>query len=180
MDVTQARFSFSIVSLCYAAAFFFLGPAADKFDLPKIAVTGLILLTVTVIGASYALNFGMFILAMALMGFCAALIPASMFPHVARISPQNKIGVYVGLIVASGTLGVIFGRASMGLLTEALGWKISFRIFSVVLLILSAVTQRILVEKNNAQRRKPEWDCGYWRYQHGFFLRSGYWADDRD
>ena len=152
IDVTQARFSFSIISIFYAAAFFFLGPAADKFDLPKIAVTGLILLAVTVIGASYAPGFGMFILAMALMGVCAALIPASMFPHVARISPQNKIGVYVGLIVASGTLGVIFGRAAMGILTEVMGWQISFRIFSAALLILSAVTQRILVEKNNEQR----------------------------
>ncbi len=153
IDVTQARFSFSIISLSYAAAFFFLGPAADKFNLPKIAVAGMVLLTITVIGASYAPNFGIFILAMALMGICAALVPASMFPHVAKISPENKIGVYVGLIVASGTLGVIFGRVSMGVLTEALGWKISFRIVSVVLLILSAVTQHILVEKNNEQRK---------------------------
>ncbi|WP_339135791.1 MAG: MFS transporter [Candidatus Electrothrix sp. GW3-4] len=151
IDVTQARFSFSIISLSYAAAFFFLGPAADKFNLPKIAVTGLVLLAMTVIGASYTPNFGLFILAMALMGICAALIPASMFPHVARISPRNKIGVYVGLIVASGTLGVIFGRVFMGILTEAVGWQISFRIVSAVLLFLSAVTQLLLVEKKNTQ-----------------------------
>ena len=48
IDITQARFSFSIVSLFYAASFFFLGPAADKFDLPKISVTGLLLLAITV------------------------------------------------------------------------------------------------------------------------------------
>ncbi|MCI5122921.1 MAG: MFS transporter [Candidatus Electrothrix sp. AR5] len=152
IDVTQARFSFSIISLCYAAAFFFLGPAADKFNLPKIAVTGLVLLAMTVIGASYAQNFAIFILIMALMGICAALIPASMFPHVARISPGNKIGVYVGLIVASGTLGVIFGRVFMGILTEAVGWQISFRIVSALLLFLAAVTQRLLVEK----KEQPE------------------------
>jgi hypothetical protein len=35
IHITQARFSFSIVSLFYAVAFIFLGPAADKFDLPK-------------------------------------------------------------------------------------------------------------------------------------------------
>lgn len=158
IDVTQARFSFSIISLSYAAAFFFLGPAADKFNLPKIAVTGLVLLAMTVIGASYTPNFGLFILAMALMGICAALIPASMFPHVARISPRNKIGVYVGLIVASGTLGVIFGRVFMGILTEAVGWQISFRIVSAVLLFLSAVTQLLLVEK---KIRRPETTHAY-------------------
>jgi YNFM family putative membrane transporter len=151
IDVTQARFSFSIISLCYAAAFFFLGPAADKFNLPKIAVTGLVLLAMTVIGASYAPNFAIFILIMGLMGICAALIPASMFPHVAKISPENKIGVYVGFIVASGTLGVIFGRVLMGVLTEAVGWQISFRIVSAVLLCLAVVTQVLLVEKKNEQ-----------------------------
>ena len=156
IDITQARFSFSIISLFYSASFFFLGPAADKFDLPKIAVTGLLLLAVTVVGASYAASFGMFIIAMALMGICAALIPASMFPHVTKTSPQNKIGVYVGLIVASGTLGVIFGRVSMGLLTATIGWQFSFRIVSVVLLFLSAISFFILVEKHNDKSRNHQ------------------------
>jgi YNFM family putative membrane transporter len=153
IDITQARFAFSIISLSYAAAFFFLGPAADKFNPPKIAVTGLLLLAMTVIGASYASSFTMFLFAMALMGICAALIPASMFPHVAKISPPDKIGIYVGLIVASGTLGVIFGRVSMGLLTEGMGWQISFRIIAALLLVLSVVSQIILAGKKNKKTR---------------------------
>ena len=128
IDLTQARFSFSIVSLFYAAAFFFVGPAVDKFDLPKIAVTGLFLLAMTVAGASYATGYSMFLTAMALAGFCAAAIPASMFPHIVKTSPENKTGTYMGSIVASGTLGVIFGRVAMGLLTAAVGWRVSFRV----------------------------------------------------
>ena len=113
IDITKARFSFSIVSLFYAMSFIFLGPAADKYDLPKIAVTGLFSLAITVFYSSYATNFRLFLVAMALMGICAALIPASMFPHIAKTSPKNKIGLYMGSIVAFGTLGVIFGRVSM-------------------------------------------------------------------
>ena len=153
IDITQARLSFSIVSLSYSASFFFLGPPADKFNLPKIAVSGLLLLAMTVMGASYATDFGIFITAMALMGVCAALIPASMFPHVAKTSPENKLGVYVGLIVASGTLGVIFGRASMGLLTATIGWQSSFRIIAVVLLFLAAISFFSLVEKDNEKAK---------------------------
>jgi YNFM family putative membrane transporter len=149
IEITQARFSFSIVSLFYAVAFFFLGPAADKFDLPKIAVTGLFLLAITVFCASYAASFSFFIIAMALMGVCAALIPASMFPHIAMTSPENKIGMYMGSIVASGTLGVIFGRVSMGLLTSIIGWQFSFRIVSYVLFFLTALTFLALVEKHD-------------------------------
>ncbi|MFC1868993.1 MFS transporter [Thermodesulfobacteriota bacterium] len=156
IDITQARFSFSIVSLFYSASFFFLGPAADKFDLPKIAVTGLLLLAMTVVGASYATSFGMFIIAMALMGICAALIPASMFPHVAKTSPKNKIGIYMGSIVAAGTLGVIFGRVSMGVLTATIGWQFSFRIISVVLFFLSALTFLSLVEKHDEKSKNHQ------------------------
>lgn len=156
IDITQARFSFSIVSLFYSASFFFLGPAADKFDLPKIALTGLLLLAITVFYSSYAASFSLFIIAMALMGIGAALIPASMFPHIAKTSPKNKIGIYMGSIVASGTLGVIFGRVSMGLLTSIIGWQFSFRVVSFVLFFLSALTYLSLVEMHDEKSKNHQ------------------------
>ena len=149
IDLTQARLSFSIVSLFYAVSFFFLGPAADKFDLPKIAVTGLVSLAMAVFFSSYATRFVLFIVAMAVTGISAALIPASMFPHIAKTSPKDKKGTYVGSIVASGTLGVIFGRVSMGLMTAHIGWQSSFRVVSGVLFVLSALTFLSLVEKQD-------------------------------
>jgi YNFM family putative membrane transporter len=149
IDLTQARLSFSIVSLFYAVSFFFLGPAADKFDLPKIAVTGLVSLAMAVFFSSYTTRFGLFIVTMALTGISAALIPASMFPHIAKTSPKDKKGAYVGSIVASGTLGVIFGRVLMGFMTAYIGWHFSFRLVSGVLFVLSALTFLSLVEKQN-------------------------------
>ena len=156
IDITQARFSFSIVSLFYAIAFIFLGPAADKFDLPTISVTGLVSLAITVFYSSCTVSFSLFIIAMALMGISAALIPASMFPHIAKTSPKNKIGIYMGTIVASGTLGVIFGRVSMGLMTSIIGWQFSFRIISFVLIALSALTFFSLVEKQDEQSKNHQ------------------------
>ena len=148
IDITQARFSFSIVSLFYAASFIFLGPVADKCDLPKIAVTGVVLLAATVLGSSYAGSYRLFMLSMALMGIFAALIPAAMFPYIAKTSPKTKTGLYMGSIVASGTLGVIFGRAFMGLLTSIVNWPISFRMVALVLLLLSVLTFLSLVERH--------------------------------
>ncbi|MFC1857225.1 MFS transporter [Thermodesulfobacteriota bacterium] len=156
VDITQARFSFSTVSLFYAVSFLFLGPAADKFDLPKMAVTGGVLLAVTVFWSSYAESYNIFILSMALMGIFAALIPASMFPHIAKTSPKNKTGIYMGSVVASGTLGVIFGRVLMGLLTSTIGWHISFRIVSLILLFLSALTFLALVERHALESKKRQ------------------------
>jgi len=156
IDLTRARFSFSIVSMFYAAAFFFVGPVVDKFDLPKIAVTGLFLLAMTVAGASYATGYSMFLTAMALVGFCAASIPAAMFPHIVKTSSANKTAIYMGSIVASGTLGVIFGRVAIGILTAAVGWRFSFRIVSFILIILTALTFLSLVENHDEKSANNE------------------------
>lgn len=153
IDITQARFSFSVISLCYAISFFFIGPAVDKYNLPIIASIGLLLLTIFVICASYTTSFNLFTITLAIMGFCAALVPASMFPYMVRIAPKNEIGLYVGSIVASATLGVIFGRVSMGILTSVFGWKMSFRIFAVIIFIFLLQTVFFLV-LNNSQKEK--------------------------
>ena len=76
------------------------------------------------------------------------MVPASMFPYIAKISPPDKTGVYMGTIVASGTLGVIFGRVSMGIQTAAIGWKYSFRTVAIILFVLAVVSFFTLVRNN--------------------------------
>jgi len=156
IDITQARFAFSIVSLFYCVAFFFLGPAADKFDLPKMAVLGLIILSISVFCSSFTANFSFFIVAMALTGISAAIVPASMFPHIAKTAPHNKIGMYMGSIVASGTLGVILGRVSMGIMTAMFGWQFSFRVISFVLILHAALAFFYLVDRNDHKARNTQ------------------------
>jgi YNFM family putative membrane transporter len=149
VDMTTARYAFSVVSLCYTVSFFFLGPAADKFDLPKMACTGTLILSSAVLFSSCTDNFSFFLVGMALVGIGAAMVPASMFPYIAKISPQHKTGVNMGTIIASGTLGVIFGRVSMGIQTAAFGWRYSFRFVALVLLILGLVSFFSLVRNND-------------------------------
>jgi YNFM family putative membrane transporter len=154
IDITQARFSFSMVSLFYAASFLFIGPAVDKYSFPMVAVAGLSFLSLMVLFASYINHFGLFNLIMGLIGFCAALIPAAMFPYVTTTAPQSKVGLYVGSIVASATLGVIFGRVSMGVLTSVAGWRFSFRIFTIVMILFLFVTFFSLVKNQNKKPKK--------------------------
>ncbi len=120
------------------------------------AMTGLLILAVTVLCSSLTADFSVFIAAMACMGISAAMVPASMFPHIAKTAPPDKIGVYMGSIVASGTLGVILGRVSMGIMTAMVGWQVSFRIISAVLLVLAAVTFPQLVGRNGGRTKNTE------------------------
>jgi YNFM family putative membrane transporter len=79
-----------------------------------------------------------------------------MFPHIVKTSPENKTGTDMGSIVASGTLGVIFGRVAMGILTAAVGWRFSFRIVSFVLFTLAALTFLSLVENHDEKPTNHE------------------------
>ena len=60
INITQARFSFSVISLCYAISFFFIGPAIDRYNLPTIAAIGLFLLGLSVVLAAYVTEFNFF------------------------------------------------------------------------------------------------------------------------
>ena len=153
---TQARLSFSVVSLSYCLSFFFLGPAADKFNLPKMALTGLLLLAITVFFSSLTANFTVFIIAMVLIGFSAAIIPSAMFPHIAKTTPPHRIGIYMGSIVASGTFGVILGRVAMGVLTAMVGWQLSFRMVAATILILAVITYFYLVRGSDEEPKSEQ------------------------
>jgi len=153
IDITQARYAFSVTSLFYSLTFFFIGPAADKFSLSKIAAIGLALLAVSIAGASMATRFSEFIIAMAFTGSFASLIPAAMFPHMVLIAPQKKSGMYVGSIVASGTVGIVFGRTLIGILTALYGWQNAFRAIAVLILLCSLLT--LAATKRNDARRTP-------------------------
>ncbi len=113
------------------------------------ACIGTLLLSSAVLLSSYTHNFSLFLIGMAFVGIGAAMVPASMFPYMAKISPHHKTGLYMGIIVASGTLGVIFGRVSMGIQTAAVGWKYSFRSVALVLLVFAVVSFLVLVRNND-------------------------------
>lgn len=62
----------------------------------------------------------------------------------------------MGSIVASGTLGVIFGRVSIGILTSIIGWQFSFRIISFFLIFLAVLTFLVLVEKHDEKTKNQQ------------------------
>lgn len=150
VDLARARFTFSAASLSYASAFFVIGPISDRFNLPKMGCTGLLVVTLALVAASCASSFHLFIWAMGTLGFFAALVPASMFPHITRIVPEAQRGPYIGALVASGTLGIVLGRVIMGLLTAQFGWTVAFRILAGGILALTLLSWGILVEKGEA------------------------------
>ncbi len=107
---------------------------------------------------------------MAIVGLSATLIPASMFPYVSTTAPSNKVGLYVSAIVASATLGVILGRVLIGVLTSFAGWKFSFRIFSLLLIISTILTFAFLVRNQKEEYQKLKLEAIFQAYKYSVHL----------
>ena len=137
IDIQDARYSFGIISLGYSLAFVVAGPVADLFEARKVAASGLAVLASLLLCASWLQGFSLFLVCMGALGVGAALVPASIFPYVARVSSDKRRGVYVGAIVASATLGIIVGRVCLGVATDWLGWRGAYRLFALVFLVFA-------------------------------------------
>ncbi len=133
IDVEFSRVSFSVVSLSYSVAFLLIGPVMDRGNLPLIALGSALILAILLMGTSFVTNYPLFLLCMLPIGFCAALVPAAMFPFIAEKAGTEKKGIYVGSIVASATLGVIWGRVLSGFFTSFIGWHGAYRVISLLM-----------------------------------------------
>ena len=80
LAVQDARFSFSVISLCYALAYFFVGPFVDSFNPRTVATMGLVLLSLLLGWASLVHDYSLFLVSMGMTGVAAAIVPAAMIP----------------------------------------------------------------------------------------------------
>lgn len=137
ISTASARFSFSMVSLSYSVTFLFAGPCMDSCNLPKVSIWSSFCLAAVLLAASFTGSYQGFVSCMIPIGVFAALVPASMFPYIATIAPDRKKGLYVGAIVASSTMGVIFGRVLSGIVTAIASWSMAYIATSLLVLTLS-------------------------------------------
>jgi MFS transporter, YNFM family, putative membrane transport protein len=144
VDLTRARFAFSVVSLFYATSFLMFGPAADRFDLQKMSSVGLFFSAIGVFAAAVVGNFNSFIISMAVIGICASAVAASMFPYMVKIAPEEKKSIYLGSFVAASTTGVVIGRFSVGIMTSSWGLTNTFKIIAMTIFIFSLLTTIVL------------------------------------
>lgn len=127
VEESRARLSFSVATLFYGLSFLVFGPAADRANQPRMASWASFCLAGAVFLSSWTHEFSLFIVFMGLAGVAASAIPAAMFPYMIARAPEKRLGVYLGCMMAAGTLGVVTGRFAVGLMTSFWGWEWAFR-----------------------------------------------------
>ncbi|WP_028315833.1 MFS transporter [Desulfatibacillum aliphaticivorans] len=134
VEETRARLSFSFTSLFYGLSFLLVGPIADRVHQPRMAFGGAVFLALAVLAASFVHDFQLFLVLMAAVGMGASAIPASMFPYMVHTAPPERMGAFVGMLLAFATIGVIVGRLVVGLMTSWWGWEVAFRVMAGIVL----------------------------------------------
>jgi MFS family permease len=123
------------------------GRLGDRFGYISVISLGMVLLSVSVFGATHAEGIPMFFASAALAGIAQALIFSCNLALVAQRVSKEYLGFSLGLEGSLANAGKVAGPVLAGLLIEKLDYAVSFRVLSVgltalaVLLFVSSVIQ---------------------------------------
>ncbi|MAQ54050.1 MAG: hypothetical protein CL719_04235 [Chloroflexi bacterium] len=114
---TFAAWAVSVVSV---------GPLSDSFGRRPVALTGLSLLSISVLASAFAPNLGILMALRVLTGLGGGMIPPNGMAAVVDVVPQARRAKIVGGLIAFTTLSSVIGVPLVALTADLGGWRISF------------------------------------------------------
>lgn len=156
----QTSLVVTLTQLGYASGLLLLVPLGDLFENRALIQRVLWLTTLALLGASCANNFSTFALASLAIGF-TSVVAQVLVPFAAHLAPAEQRGRVVGQVMSGLLIGVLLARAVSGLVADAWGWRMVFRMSAGLLVLLNLWLGLIL------PRRQPGNQLSY-----GQLLRS--------
>jgi YNFM family putative membrane transporter len=126
----------SLIALMYAFSFVLYGSLSDKYGRRRFLLFGAITLSIITIGISFTTHFNTFLWLTAIQGIAAGAIPSVAIPYMADITPKERIGNAMGIALSGTVAGTVMGRGLSGVITEILGWEMTYIIYAVLLLLM--------------------------------------------
>ena len=119
-----------------------VGPISDSYGRRPIALTGLGLVTVGLVGSGLAVNYEMIFAFRTITGIGSAMIPPNSGGVIADILPPRSRGKYFGRLIGVATVGSALIVPVTALLSGAGSWRIAFLAFGVMAAVVWAMSWR--------------------------------------
>lgn len=148
---TQATWTSSVFSLCYAVGFLFFGPLSDRYGRKTIILIGLGVLTIVspIIGLFHSLP--LLVALRGVQGIAAATFAPAALAYVVEVFPADKRVTAIGFVSTGFLMSGIVGQVISSLISQHFGWNKVFYLLGVIYL-LSAFLVALFLPANDARR----------------------------
>jgi MFS transporter, YNFM family, putative membrane transport protein len=135
ISISQAAWTGSAFSFCYAVGFLFFGPLSDRYGRKQIILFGLIVLAIVSPLVGLFANLSWVIALRAIQGIAAATFAPAALSYVVEHFPAEKRITSTGFVSTGFLMSGIVGQVFSSLISENFGWNYVFYILGVVYLI---------------------------------------------
>jgi predicted MFS family arabinose efflux permease len=138
----------TVTQVGYALGLALLLPLGDLLENRKLSSRTLVVTAVALAVAAVAPGFGIFLVALALVGV-TSVVAQVLIPLAAHLAPEESRGKYVGQVTGGLLFGIMLARSVASLAAAAWGWRSIYAISAVVMLATALALVRLL------PRRQP-------------------------
>jgi predicted MFS family arabinose efflux permease len=133
----------TVTQVGYALGLALLLPLGDLLENRKLSSRTLVVTAVALAVAAAAPGFGVFLVALALVGV-TSVVAQVLIPLAAHLAPAQSRGKYVGQVTSGLLLGIMLARSVASLAAAAWGWRSIYAISAVVMLATALALVRLL------------------------------------
>ena len=149
----------TVTQVGYALGLALLLPLGDLLENRKLSSRTLVVTAVALAAAAAAPGFGVFLVAVALVGV-TSVVAQVLIPLAAHLAPPQTRGKYVGQVTSGLLLGIMLARSVASLAAAAWGWRSIYAISAAVMLATALALARLLPRWQPRQRTGPSASYG--------------------
>jgi len=110
-----------------------VGPVSDVYGRRRIGLTGLVLMTVGILGSAVAWNYWALLICRLITGLGAAMIPPNSMATIADYFPPAQRGTPISILICASFFGLAIGTPAVAILVELGGWRLPFYVVGALL-----------------------------------------------
>ncbi|OPH59277.1 MFS transporter [Paenibacillus ferrarius] len=136
----------TLTQIGYVVGLLFIVPLSDIIENRRLAVISLIVVVAALIGAAFAANAPLFLIASLFIGL-GSVVAQILVPYATYLASEEQRGRVVGNVMSGLLLGIMFARPVASFIASFWGWQAVFALSAVVITLLTVLLWRILPER---------------------------------